>query len=387
MGKMGNVLVIGNSGVGKSTLINAVLGDNRAETSFGGTGTTKKLSIYESKELPFRIIDTIGFEPSWIKERQAIQAVKKWLAESAKKGREDTQVNVIWFCVEGTSSKLFPKAIQDLSRATSMWPTVPLIVVITKSYSKSDREKNVNMVHNAFASQKRYGKNLCAVIPVVAEIYEFTENAFVPVSGIQELIEKTNGLLPEGIKAAQNDVHAFALKRKQAFAQSVITVATAAGVAVGAVPIPFPDATLLGPVEVGEVNALAGIYGINKNEKAKGLLNSIIEAGTVGAAAKALISGLKLIPGLTIGAAMLNAIIAGSIVAALGEASNYIFIQIFNGEKSVEDIDWAKKILESRMANQALERAKKILDKVKEEKLDKNAIVELIMPVFFQKGS
>lgn len=384
---MGNVLVIGNSGVGKSTLINAVLGDNRAETGFGVKGTTNKLSIYESKELPFRIIDTIGFEPSWFKERQAIRAVKKWSADSSKKGKEDTQINVIWFCVEGTSSKLFPKSIKDLSRATSMWPTVPLIVVITKSYSVPDREENKKMVYSAFASQKRYGKNLREVIPVVAATYTLNEQAFAAPEGIQELITVTNDLLPEGVKAAQNDVHAFMLKRKQTFAQSVVGTATAAGVVVGAIPIPFSDAALLGPVEVGEVNALARLYGVNKNESAKELLNSIIEVGTVGVAAKTLISALKAIPGLNIGAALLNSVIAGCIVAALGEASNYIFIQIYNGEKSAEDIDWAKKIVESRLANQALEKVMQILDKIKKENPNKDAIVKLIVSVFFQKAS
>ena len=39
----GNVLVIGNSGVGKSTLINAVLGKDRAETGWGLKGTTENL--------------------------------------------------------------------------------------------------------------------------------------------------------------------------------------------------------------------------------------------------------------------------------------------------------------------------------------------------------
>ena len=63
----GNVLVIGNSGVGKSTLINSVLGDEKAKTGYGSSGTTDKLEIYESEEVAFRIIDTVGFEPSLVK--------------------------------------------------------------------------------------------------------------------------------------------------------------------------------------------------------------------------------------------------------------------------------------------------------------------------------
>lgn len=48
----GNVLVLGNPGVGKSTLINAVIGDTVAKTSFGTRGTTSELAVYESPTVP-----------------------------------------------------------------------------------------------------------------------------------------------------------------------------------------------------------------------------------------------------------------------------------------------------------------------------------------------
>ena len=63
----GNILVIGDSGVGKSTLINAVLGEEKAETSFGNSGTTKELKVYENDILDFRVIDTVWFEPGFFK--------------------------------------------------------------------------------------------------------------------------------------------------------------------------------------------------------------------------------------------------------------------------------------------------------------------------------
>ena len=65
MMKHGNVLVLGNSGVGKSTLINAVLGEDRAETGYGTKGTTSELGIFESDRINFRLIDSIGFEPDF----------------------------------------------------------------------------------------------------------------------------------------------------------------------------------------------------------------------------------------------------------------------------------------------------------------------------------
>lgn len=379
--KKGNVLVIGNSGVGKSTLINAVLGENCAVTGYGTEGTTKELKIYDGSEVPFRVIDTVGFEPTFIKEQQAINAVKKWSQSSAEEGKEDTQINVIWFCVDGTSRKLFDKAIRNLSRATSMWPHVPLVVVITKSYSVPERKENIEMVHNAFAKQKKYSKNLKKVIPVVAETYVINENAYAPPEGITELIDATHRLMPEGIKAAGIDIAQFKLNRKRALAHGAVVVATTSGVAVGAVPVPFSDAALLGPIEVAEINALAQIYGINKNEASKKLFNSIIEVGTVSAAAKAAISALKAIPGVNIAASVLNAVIAGCIVAAMGEGSIFVFEQIYLGYRSVDDIDWVTKIMESQFSKGLIDKVTEGLKQIANGS-NKDAIVKMILSLF-----
>lgn len=360
----GNVLVIGNSGVGKSTLINSVLGDEIAETGYGNSGTTDKLKIYENEEIPFRIIDTVGFEPSFVKARRAINAVKKWSKDSAKEGNEDSKINVIWYCVEGTSSKLFPKAVKNFARATSMWRSVPVIVVITKSYSVPERAQNIEMVNQAFVKETKSFKNLKHVIPVVASTYTINETAFAPPEGISELIEKTNELMPEGIKAGEKDVSQFKLNRKRALAQGVVGVSTTAAVTVGAVPIPFADALILHPIEIGQINGLARLYEVNKNEASKQFLNTIIEVGTVSVAAKTAISAIKAIPGINIAASVLNAVIAGAIVAAIGQGSIYVFEKIYTGEKSVADIDWVEKAIESSISNEFIGKVESILEQV-----------------------
>ena len=376
----GNVLVIGNSGVGKSTLINAVLGEAVAETSCGAEGTTKELKIYENNELPFRLIDTVGFEPSWLKERQAIYAVKKWSKESIDDKKSDKKISAIWFCIDGTSRKLFGKTINNLFAATSMWESVPVIVVITKSYSVPERKENMQMVEDVFARQKAV-KNLKGIIPLVASTYVLNDAAFAAPEGITELIDKTNEILPEGIRAAEYDLHRYKRKRKNVMAQSVIGTATTAGVIVGAVPIPFADAMILTPTEVVEVNALGVVYEIGKDEKSKRFINSIIEVGTVGAAAKASISAIKAIPGINIAASVLNAVIAGVFVATIGETSKYLFEQVYTGKRTLDDIDWAQKILASKLTNEALEKVTKILSSVS-DKADVKEIAELVKKLF-----
>ena len=363
--KKGNVLLIGNSGVGKSTLINAVLGEDCAATGWGTSGTTKHIRPYEAENVPFRLIDTVGFELSYFKIHAAIREIQKWSEEGAKEGHEDNQINTIWFCVDGTSAKLFPKTIEHLTKAVKMWHSVPIVVVITKSYSKPDRVHNIEMVQHAFAQQK-LSANLRKIIPVVASPYVIDEEAavFAAPDGIEELIDTTIGLLPEGITAAADDISAFKLSRKRALAQSVVGVSTASGVVVGAIPIPFSDAVLLSGIEIAEANVIARIYGIHNDDKSKQFFNSIVEVGTVSLAAKTVISALKAIPGINVGAAVLNAVIAGSIVAALGEGMVYAFEQVYLGHKTVEDVDWVKKILEAKLAHSVVEKVKDVLDQI-----------------------
>lgn len=382
--KKGNVLVIGNSGVGKSTLINSVLGKEAAKTGYGIKGTTRDLELYEGDDLPFRVIDTIGFEPTLIKEQMAINAVRKWSKNCAKEGKEDNQINVIWFCVDGTSRKLFPKAIQSLSRATSMWKTVPVIVVITKSYSIPERKENIEMVQSAFAAQKKYSKNLKKVIPVVAVTYELNETAFAPPEGITELIDETNALMPEGLQAGINDLAEFKLQRKRALAHSIVGASTVSAAIVGASPTSIADSLILAPLEVGEINAIAKVYGLKNDKQYEKFKDSIVEVGSVTTAAKVILANLKNIPGINIGVSVLNAIVAGAIVAALGEGTIYAMEQVYLGKKTLEDVEWVKKFLESKLSQEFIDKVMDVVKKIssKGAKIDIKDVAQIIVDLF-----
>lgn len=387
MQDFGNVLVMGSSGVGKSTLIRTVLGSNARESV---DGRREQLHVYESLSVPFRLIDANDLEGSLLRRRAAVRAVKRWSKDNALDGNEDNDINVIWFCVEGKSRKLIRQQMADLARATEVWRSVPIIVVITKSYAELEREDNIAVVRAACERRRRLSRNLRAIIPVVATTYQLSETTFVSPEGIPELIEATNETLPEGLRAASQDIVSFSLKRRRSVARSIVAASVAAGVTVGAVPLPISDALILTPIESAEVNALATLYGIGKGSASKKLLSTILEVGTVSTAAKAAISALKAIPGINLAASALNAAIAGCIVAAMGEGTIHIFERIYLGEHTIDYTEWVQRALESRLSKDLITHGTKALAGVSatgSAKPTPKAVADIITEVLRKKAS
>ena len=349
----GNVLVLGNSGVGKSTLINAVLGTDVAAASFGTEGTTKELKIYgpNLEDAPFNLIDSVGFEPNWFKAWQAISAVKNWSKNSAKEGNEDNQVNIVWFCIDGCAAKLFPKTVENMAKAVSMWKNIPVIVVITKSFSKPDRDKNIAMVQEAFDKAKRYRCNVKGIFPIVAQIYEIDENTSVAPEGLSELVDKTLELMPEAVRNTDENVKRFRLNRKRALAQAVTGFAVTSAVVVGAVPIPVPDAPILVSIETVMVNRILNIYDIKNDDDKKRFTEILLEMGAATLIGKAAISAVKAIPGISLAADVINAIVAGAVVSLMGETVCYVLDRVYLGKLNLSEYDKVRDLVKEKFAS------------------------------------
>lgn len=385
MGEKANVLVMGNSGAGKSTLINSVFNFERAAVG-DGDAVTEKMTIYETDEANFRVIDTKGLEYGLLAQIKTKNSIKKWSKDSVKKNNEDKYIHIIWYCVDATSKRVFGKSLDSIKNVARMWKNVPIIIVLTKSYSETETAGNISMVKKCLDKYKdnKY-LNVVDIIPVVAHQFTINNETIIPPIGVDKLVEKTNDIMPEAFKINKESVFDFSLRMKRANANAVTITATSGAAVVGAVPIPIADSFILVPLQSGLVFGITKIYGIKKeNADINNIVDTIISGGTVTIAAKATISGIKAIPGLNLAAALINAVVAAVITAVIGEITIAIMEKIVKGEVDPNDLDWMKKFTES----QFLEKIGKYINKLGKglEGKDPKNIGKLIANIFKEFG-
>jgi len=345
-----NILILGTSGAGKSTLINTVIGKEVAKV---GTGkhVTEKMEPYESEELNFRLIDSRGFEYNFFNTKKAVFDMKSWMKDGLK--NDKPRIHMLWFCVDATSKRFTKQTIQTMEAVKKEWKEVPIVVVLTKSFFLGEDEDNIKMVNETFEKfAKKTGRPI-AVMPVLAAAPK-DEN--ISSRGIEELIEVTVANLDNAVKISEEAVKKYELKCKGMKAQALIIGATTTAAVVGAIPIDFPDAIILTPLETTLITGISKIYKLDQNDdNMKQIISHIVEAGTVSIVAKTAINQLKLIPGIAnIAADVLNAIVAGAIVLGIGEASTIIMEKAYLGEIDAENLDWIDKIVEGSMGKTVL---------------------------------
>lgn len=345
-----NVLVMGNSGTGKSTLINAVFKFDRAKTG-DGPAVTREMAIYENDLVPFRAIDTRGLEYGLIEQMKTRNAIKKWSKTSVKSQDKKRYIHLIWYCLDATSKRVFKKNLETLKNVSMLWKDIPIIVVLTKSYSQTERVDNEAMVRAALDNYTKSSLNVKGIVSVVARPYRINDEVIVPPMGLEDLIEMTNQVVPEALRLNETAVSAFEMRIRRGNANALIGAATVSASLIGAIPIPIADSALLVPLQSGLVIGIAKIYGVKKDDSGvKDIAEIVVQSGMVSVGAKTLLSGLKAIPGINIAADLLNAAVAGVITAVVGEIAATVMEKIARGELSAEDLDWVKKFADSEFS-------------------------------------
>jgi GTP-binding protein EngB required for normal cell division/uncharacterized protein (DUF697 family) len=350
-----NILVLGSSGAGKSTLIKSISG---AKVQTGvGEGNTQKISVYESDTWPMRFIDTKGIEYNWFEQRKTINQVKKFTKEQIKDSEGGVAIDAVWFCVEGTTRRIFADNISMMNKAIKGWKNVPVFAVITKSYSEPDIAENIDSIQAVFNKSKDV--NLQKIIPVVAQAYRINNETVVPPQGISELCNATLECSSEAKKISKENRVRMILEQKRYSAQALIAGSATAGATVGAIPFKFADSKLLVPLETTMAKGLLKIYNI---EFTADLVGALVGSAAVTTAAKAALAQLKNIPNLPamIVTGVLNAVVAGFFVAALGESIIALCEAVVAGKIDITKIDQVTDFLSSKIKESDIFKAEDI---------------------------
>ena len=334
-----NIIVAGKTGVGKSTLINAVFRDKLAETGMGKPVTTHMRNI-SKKGVPLSIYDTRGFELG----KEVQQEVKREVVDTISKGLATQDIHkaihCIWYCINTASNRIEPEEIEwlrELSKENQI-TQVPVIVVLTQAFSKKKADEMKRMI-------LQENLDVIQVIPVLAEDYEIEDLGIAKSYGLDVLIKVMGEALPDELLDTLQNVQIASLEEKKRHAQAAVATAAIAAAGEGAAPIPFSDCALLIPTQLGMIASITVIFGFDVNKSIiTALLSSTIGAGGATVLGKTVVSNLlKFIPGAgTVAGGAISAGTAGVITAALGEAYIGVMELVFKGDMKLDDLGTKK---------------------------------------------
>ena len=245
-------------------------------------------------------------------------------------------IHCIWYCV-ATPSHRFEQAEIDFLRnflgETSKY-NVPVILVLTQSYSKNDaRELKLQI--------EKENLPLVNIISVLAEDYKIDNDFIIKSYGLNSLAELMYEVIPEEVKRTFITVQKANLELKKQKAKAAVKKAATAAAAIGAVPIPFSDATILVPEQIAMLARITTIFGIPL-EKATivAILSSTIGTSATTVLGRSVVSNiLKFIPGAgSIAGGAISAATAATMTAALGEAYIVIMTMLVSGDINIEDL-------------------------------------------------
>lgn len=328
-----NLAIVGGTGVGKSSLVNAVFGREHARV---GKGMPVTAGVHYYHDDVLGIWDVEGFEiGSAVSPAEQLRSHLRTIA--ARPAGE--HISVVWYCVLASADRLTVPDIEMIRELDGAG--LPVILVLTKvDWSKhpvSGRYRAPADVE-AFRAWLEHpvdadGRPIRLPVRRVILTSAQGRSGRGPGHGLGELVEATLALSPDDEKDAFRVAQRLNLPWKRDLARAAMVQSTALAAAAAASPLPVADAATLAPIQLTMMGRIAAIYDLE--------LTTMMSAGAL-AQLGAQVSGqalarsfLKLIPGA---GGVINAGVAAALTAAAGEGWMRLCEQVHTGRLDVARI-------------------------------------------------
>jgi Uncharacterized protein/domain associated with GTPases len=306
-----NIAVFGKTGVGKSTLVNAVFGAPVAATGIGAPVTAGS-HLYLDERGSLGVIDSHGLEIGR-DDDELIKELTKLVKDSRRKPI-DEQIHLAWYCVRGMDRRFEEAEARFIETLAGLG--VPVICVLTQVPMREGRfhPDAVELARHIEARQLPIWGGRPYLTYAMRD--QFSGQ---PAYGLMELLQGTFQLTPEAVRGALVAAQEIDLGLKASRAKAAIAAAVAAAAAAAAVPIPFSSAAILVPIQLSMMAKIAQLHGLGLDKSA---LLAVASTSAATAAGRAATAGLlKFLPGAgSIAGGVINASVASSFTLAMGQA-------------------------------------------------------------------
>ncbi|WP_264564428.1 YcjF family protein [Flavobacterium sp. N3904] len=331
--KKPNILLLGGTGVGKSSLTNLIFKTDIAKTGIGKP-FTQEIIRYAIENSAVVLYDAVGYELSGISSNDEFINKIVEFASASKSNNVDEQIHLVWYHIQASGHRVTEWDLNLISKIKSL--NIPIAVVFTKCDLVTEQEV----------------KLLAEEIPNTP-CFEVTTNEKVTPKylDLEKLIKWSSDNLEPALKLAFVKSQKVNLEEKRKNARNIILQHTTGNAAVGFSPIPFSDAPILLASQAGMVARILYVYDLNGyGDLMPTLLKTVSIGSLISTGGKWIVGELfKLIPGVgTVAGGLITGAVAASVTAAIGYSVSEICFTILkfaiNGEE-VKLEDYLKNIM------------------------------------------